>query len=297
MTFNPNPFFSFLQQPAMAVNAKALCDYFAFSTLHFTCKMPLHLSEIPDLNLRLRGALGRALADYGPLTKGRADAFQRPLPFDVFYSEIGDYRAGHPIPKPIAIRGDVAGAILTIKIHILGGARLYADAVAAAMFSALTGGISFSDNARERYPIEVLDFKRQENASLSPPISASSIVMKFSSPYVVRARDALSLSDQAFVNSLINRVEGLSRWLDVELKKITDMPAISLSMEELTHISWSRHSIRQRDRSIPIEGFLGRLKISGHCELLLPFLQIGEIFGIGSRASLGLGAYDLIVYP
>ncbi len=93
------------------------------------------------------------------------------------------------------------------------------------------------------------------------------------------------------------RTRGLARWLDAELTDQVPPADFDIKTADLRYVHWQRHSARQRDRAIPIGGFLGKLRILRLPAPILPLLQIAEIFGTGGRTALGLGAFTLAVYP
>jgi hypothetical protein len=96
-------------------------------------------------------------------------------------------------------------------------------------------------------------------------------------------------------------VRSLAAWQCVDLEE--DWLALHRLIDrlvvddrELLEYHFVRHSIRQRDRDIPVHAYLGRLTISGQLGRLATYLTIAETAGIGSHASLGFGSFALTLY-
>lgn len=290
--------YSFLEQPGIKTTWDVALEMFEYTTITITCACPPSLAEFPDLNVRLRGALGRTLHDYGALVQHRHDPFNRPSPYDLLYRSHGMLNVRTPIPKPIVVRGYIQETAFIIKIHLVGNAQIYAKAAATSMIEALEQGISLTENARCRHRVHALDYALECFSNIPKPLVANSAVLNFFSPLSVRSGNATSLSTSSFLNSISLRTRGILRWLNIDIASKQSLNApIDIDSKGMIFTTWARHSIQQKGTDIPMSGLMGKLHLSGDLSGLLAALHIGELFGVGSRASLGLGAYTLAVYP
>jgi hypothetical protein len=287
-----------LDDPYLKVDWDEAARLFEFSTVAIVARAPENLMEFPDLPTRLRGALGRALFNYGPAIQHRHDPFNRPKPYDFLYSIAGMIDPRTPIPKPISIRSHIVGKTLNIQVRLLGQAQIYAPQVASALCGALEDGISLSADHSTRVPVRVSDCYVQKTSGLHPPKSAGFAVLAFNTPLCVRSKNLSTWSDRSFVFSMLNRTRGLCRWLDLELDDAGfDAGIIAIDRSQMQPVKWFRHSIRQKGNSIEMSGLAGRLTIKGDLTALWAPLSIAELFGMGSHATLGMGAFDMSIYP
>lgn len=296
MSGAPSEHFEFLQNPSIAVSPDEALAFLDYTTIVLHCVTPDHIVERPDLNLRLRGALGRSLFHYGALIKSRADPFNRPTPFEFLYGSYGFFDPRTPFPKPIALRGDIRGKSMTVTMHLLGYARIYAMAAMEAMVQALEGGISLSEESAYRTPIEIDSWEILEAHGLERPQNCGQAKLNFISPLCIRTGQHNSIASKAFVYSLCQRASALMRWVDVDVQ-FKFSGSVDVDLKETVFVQWKRHSIRQKGTSIPMEGLMNRITLTGDLNALIAPLLICSVFGVGSRASLGLGAYELALYP
>lgn len=288
--------FAFLQSPAIKATPDEALDFLEYTSVILHCVTPDHIVERPDINLRLRGALGRALFHYGDLIKHRRDIFQRPRPFDFLYGSYGFYDPRTPFPKPVAVRGEIRGKSMIVTMHLLGYARSYAMAAMESMVEALQGGISLSEESSYRTPIEVNSWELAETGCMDRPRNCGEAKLNFTSPLCVRSGQHNSIASKALVYSLCQRASALMRWVDVDVRFNLDKN-VDVDLKDAVYVQWERHSIRQQGISIPMEGLMNQITLVGDLNALVVPMLICSVFGVGSRASLGLGVYDLALYP
>jgi hypothetical protein len=292
---------SFLLEPALNIPLEEALELFEYTDVRLVCKKPDDLSEFPDLPTRLRGALGRQLYNISQAMDLSNDPFSRLSPFGFLFGEHGFQKSHLALPKPLAVRSWVDNGEFHVLIRLLGHAQYYAPLVLECMAEALGSGISITENAKYRVPVSVQDSWIEEYKDINP-VFGNLAVLSFETPFCVRSGHNVTLSKRALLNSMYQRSNGLLRWCDIELSSDTKLPRekenhLMMDSNELRHIKWKRYSIRQKGTTIYMQGFLGKLKISGDLGHLCALLKVCELFGIGSHAALGLGAFKLTIYP
>ena len=70
---------------------------------------------------------------------------------------------------------------------------------------------------------------------------------------------------------------------------------VRMDQNDMVHVIWKRYQSVKRE--LYPHGLMNTLIVRGDLDLLIAPLKIYGIFGVGSRAGLGLGAYDLTLYP
>jgi hypothetical protein len=293
---------SFLREAMAEADWATALRLFEYTVVRIECPRPADLADHPDLPVRLRGAFGESLHKFGDDWLGRPDPFSRLHPFEFLFGEHGHFRPHAPIPKPFQPRARLVGETLIVEIRLVGRAQFYAPQVAKAMAWALCGGIAFWDGTRTRHPILVDSVAEVRRRATPPPVTARGCSLVFRSPLCIRSRRELGLTGSAFINGLLSRAEGLLQWLGLRVaadarrgRRTAD--DIAVDQSGMRYARWVRHSRRQGNESIPMEGLTGTLRLSGDLGPILPALAICEQFGVGSHASLGLGCFDAAYYP
>ncbi len=190
---------------------------------------------------------------------------------------------------------------MVAEARVVGWAAPFTDAAAAALVSALEQGISLSSASRRRVPLTILSALETVVDGLDVPMDAGAATLRFRTPVVVRHRGAAKIDGLALARSVIGRSLAMARW-----QGMTPLPDPQLDLaisglriddRDLTMVRWVRHSIRRGDAGIPMEGGLGVLRLHGPLGPLLPYLAVAAAINTGSHASLGLGWFDLSLYP
>ena len=287
-----------LAQPPLHCDWNELPRLWSFDQYLLICKKPDALEEYPELSVRLRGALGRALFDL-PSRRSRSG---RTLPhaYDVLFAPLASRQGGQEIPRPIVVRGRVEGATLIVELRIFGDAMPWAEDAALAMTMALEGGVAVSSTTRVRAAIAVENIVKRRVQAADPASYASYASLTFSSPVTVRLGERLSEDPRAILRACVRRIETMARWHGVDMgppdRQIAEEVAnLRCDADDLRRYAWTRNSRRQGDTRIPMAGWLGRLVVRGRMERLLPALSLSETCNAGSHAGLGLGWFDLAI--
>ena len=289
-----------LAAPPLEANIHELMDLWRQTEFRITARRPKLLEDLPDLPVRLRGALGATLAAYPPPVGGRHDPFDRPAPFQVFFGDLGS-NGGRETARPVVIDVDVDRDLVRVRLIVFGQAMFWARQVRDAMIAAMVGGISLRSGSRRRVVFEPMEVETEVSEGLDCPSIARDAVLVLKSPLVLRHGRSLKIDAHSLTSALFARAEGLARWQGVALldppSSLTQLAdEISVEGHDLLPIRFERHSRRQAGRSIPVTGTVGRISMQGQLQRLLPYLVIGSVAHVGSHAALGMGRYELAVY-
>lgn len=288
-----------LQKPPFQCGAREIADHWEIHSVRLVCARPPLMQDYPELSMRLRGAWGRKLADMPSITQ-RGHIL--PPPYEVLFSPLGKWAAGLEIPKPVVIRGWLSGEHLLVDVHLFGWASVYLKQAVSALVSALEEGVSLSLNSRQRVPVEVLEAGEMARGLVDIPEKAGSLSIAFITPVVVRNEGNLLRNPQAIFKSMLRRVSGMARWQGYDLKSEwaehhAQIDALSFDQHDMSEISWERFSMRRGKEAIPVRGLTGKMAVTGNLTELLPFLMLAETCNTGSHAALGLGWFEVAVYP
>lgn len=275
-----------------------VANAWAMRVVTVVCRRPQGLEDYPDLSLRLRGAVGRKLRELPP---PRRWSVQLPPPYAVLFSPVARLPNRSELPKPLIIRASVTGDTVVAEARLVGWAAPYTDAAAAALIAALEDGISLSSSSRQRTPLIVDAASETVIDGLDVPQTSGSVSLRFRTPVVVRHRSRNLFDGRTVLRSTIGRSLSMVRWQGFDVPSEPDLEEQVDSMDiddrELSATRWYRHSIRRGDDGIPMEGALGLLRVHGSLGPLLPYLSIASAINTGSHASLGLGWFDIAIYP
>lgn len=108
---------------------------------------------------------------------------------------------------------------------------------------------------------------------------------------------AKNLTFEHLIRNLLRRIRFLSYFhcredLDVDAHALIDA-ARTITHE--SHFHWlksNRYSYRA-ESSIPMDGFIGKVRYSGKFEPFLPFIYLGEYLHIGHHTAFGFGQYRI----
>lgn len=296
-----------LAHPPLKLSGVELCGVWDSEVIRVAAEAPELLENFPDLPIRIRGALGWALEAVANETPPRR---RRHLSaYELLFKPIAERAPGLEIPKPLTLRAWVDKRLLTVELRLFGEAAACMPEAAEALVRTLEGGISLRTGGRQRVPVRVIDvFGKTDCGVAVPRDGATMAVLRFRSPVTIRhkvsqashARLRAKDDARAILNSIERRVASLARWQMAELvedKAILKAVIDELAVDEtdMVPIPWVRHSVRQGNIGIPMQGYVGTLRAVGRLGPLLPLLALAAECNTGSHASLGLGWFDLVV--
>lgn len=286
----------------MEASLEEVMEMTSVTSLKLYAVRPFDLSDYPDLPIRLRGALGRALYQDKDSRPVNRRILPRPSAYDCLFGKHGDYVPGFPIPAPFGISCETNGNLLNVNIHLLGLAEFYAEQILTTMAETMTRGISLAADQPKRVSVPLVDMGLRKHFPFAEKAKGDSVVLKFSTPLQLRSNNHQTLAVEALMHSGVIRLSSLSRWSGFETGNLwQDLKAISGNVEvqtaDMVPVKWTRHSIRQKGIAIPMSGFVGPYRIIKGAAPFLNYLRFGELFGIGSKANLGMGSYKMAIYP
>jgi hypothetical protein len=290
-----------LAKPPMLATINDLCRLWSHDHHRIICERPEGLEDYPELSVRLRGAFGRALHGLPArrTTTGKGIAH----PFDVLFSPLAHRRDGEEIPRPVIIRGGVAGGRLIIDLLTMGDAMAWSQDVASAMMLALGEGVALTATGRHRVPVRIVDVQHRRVTGVSFFVCPQLARLRFFSPVSVRDGGHLSQDPRAIPRACIRRVQAMARWHGVTLPPLPrdlmqQLSSLHCDTSSMLPYRWVRHSRRQGDVAIPMAGWLGVLELRsaeprGNVAHLAPWLALAAECNAGSHAGLGLGWFEL----
>ncbi|BAI71678.1 hypothetical protein AZL_010400 [Azospirillum sp. B510] len=258
------------------------------------------LVDDPAFPGRLRGAWGRQLLNTAsPAARlGGPCSWSPPCAYDPLFREHPALK-GMETPKPYVIAADPAPDCfdrMALRLTLFGFATDWLESAADAWILALRGGVAMPDGLHAA--LEPLDRRItvHEGLSFSPPPAAARLT--FITPLCLRRGGATHGGVGALFSSLGNRLSGLARWQDTTVaadwRGVKDHAAtLHIDESSLRPVAWRRHSARQGDTPIRMEGLRGPVTLSGDLAPLWPLLTLGALTHAGSHAAQGLGRYAL----
>lgn len=266
------------------------------------CIAPHLLQDFPDLTTRIRGAWGPHLKQMetdhprgGGVSAGLSlySLFFDPLPNCVGIRQ--------SVPRPFLLSADVEGRKLQVKLTLLGFIRSWCDLAARSLVRALEVGIKLSAQSATRTRVTVRSVEAELMhfpLMLKKVPSGREVRVSFEGVARFRKGQATRLSASSFLNSAMDRVRGLWRWQDTDIRLDWDDLALQtrdvrVTDYDLNHLAWKRFSRRMRGVPIPMTGFTGSITLAGMSSELAGLVETCLPFGVGSHTALGFGRYQL----
>ncbi len=309
-------------QPKPCVTIAELHQLWQHDDIELVCLRPPHLEDIPDLAQRFRGALGNALERLCLFAPRRPDPFDRESAYELLFEwpnpKVRVGKIQREIAVPMMILADMQGNLLRFVIRLFGCAAIHLPIVRAAAELAASGGLSLRKGAH-RVPLRVqaIRWHRYDGAAATaaeanPAMAASSALLRFLSPVIIRSGSNLPgdegrsgrlirLEPWAIPRSAVLRLCALAPWmgfnLDVDIESMAEQARQLDYKVEIFAAKWVRHSMRNKGKAIPVEAYGGCIRIAAGLQPLLAYLRLAEQCGIGGGCASGFGRYELVVYP
>lgn len=289
-----------LVNPPVTASIDALRRMWEYEAIRFVCRRPPEMQDYPELPVRLRGAFGRALYAMPP----RFDRRGQPLlpAREVLFDSIVPAASGVDVGKPFVIRALVDHQHIIVELRLFGMAAKWLDEAVVAMVAALEGGIALRPEQSLWVPLVVEDVLTASGRLTGPPVRATLANLTFRSPVSVRRADRRVTDPRSLLASVVQRVEAMAPWQSIKLahdaaSARATVDGLRFDDSDLTAYRWQRNSIRAGNQPIGVMGLLGRLAVAGKLAPLIDYLRIAETCNTGSHAGLGLGWFDLALYP
>lgn len=289
-----------LARPLLRLSARELAEIWTHDDVVARVVLPPDFEELPDLNIRLRGAFMRVLCDLSGDSPQRLDPFGRPTAWDVLDRYQPPIVDGLRIARPVLLHSRVAGTGLEVRVRLFGHARWWRPHVALALRLALEGGVRLKSKG-VRVPLPVVDqaWQRFDGVAVSEGAPGLAI-LRFLSPVLVRRGHRMVADPVAILMGAVRRVAALAPWMDVKLDHDPGglrecAHSLKADMDRAIPGRFLTFSMRQPRDAIPVSALFGEIRYAGTLAPFLPYLVLAEHTGIGSTAAKGLGQVDVIL--
>ena len=132
------------------------------------------------------------------------------------------------------------------------------------------------------------------------PHSTDEIELEFLTPTSIKVNGKWTnhLTFEHLVRNLLRRILFLSYFhcgedLDVDAHGLIKTSADVKHVSRLNWLRTDRYSYRA-EKSIPMGGFVGKIRFSGELEPFLPFIYLGEYLHVGHHTAFGFGQYRIV---
>ncbi|NYS26048.1 CRISPR system precrRNA processing endoribonuclease RAMP protein Cas6 [Rhodobacteraceae bacterium 2376] len=237
---------------------------------------------LPD---RIRGALGRALADHK--THRDAAALHRIL--------FGAVAQDGSSLRPFTIQCDSRGGRTEVTLNLLGGAASLLDAAGAGLVAALQGGIRVAPNNKRRALLQCEDpvFERHVGFTPCGPGSATRLHIRLVTPLLLRhGRHGVAGSLDPLPHVIARRLHWLSRlWTDTGVDVTSPGPlsqGLRVHEARLHPVNYQRYS-RTHPEGMQFVMLGGSIVFIGNPMPFMPLLAFAEVFHAGSMTAQGAG--------
>lgn len=260
------------------------------------------LAADPGLPGRLRGAFGTALAAGASAESlaGSPCPFDPPCAFEALFRKQGRMMAGLDLPSPWVIGALPRRSDLAVTLSLFGFANDWAPAAAEALTRTVVELVDWKGGTSVFLPKVAIKRRslRLMQGVTSPGIRQD-VVLAFVSPLTLTGAKPQD-RPASLITGLAARVGGLARWHDVAIDERTNWKelkerahGLEYGFSEIEKVRWTRGSRRQ-DRSIPMNGVIGRLAITGELgDDIASLLVLGETCHMGADVALGCGRYRI----
>ncbi|MDE0323239.1 MAG: CRISPR system precrRNA processing endoribonuclease RAMP protein Cas6 [Candidatus Poribacteria bacterium] len=140
---------------------------------------------------------------------------------------------------------------------------------------------------------------RLEDVMQAAPHVTDEIELAFLTPTSIKVNGkwTSNLTFEHLIRNLLRRIRFLSYFhcgedLDVDAHGLIET---STSIAHDSRLDWlrkDRYSYRA-EKSVPMGGFIGKIRFSGELEPFLPFIYLGEYLHIGHHTAFGFGQYRI----
>lgn len=295
-----------LSRPMASAPIADLQQLWYHEDIIIVCQRPMGLEDQPDLALRIRGALGNALEELCAYPPVRAIPFVRETAHELLYfwpvPQTQTCFGSTEVAVPWTIRAAMSAREVRVVIRLLGEARLHAPIAAAAAVMALETGVSLRNHAiRVPFPVKFVTEYCFDGGTRDWNVSASSALLRFLTPVVIRSGNHIRLEPEALLRSASRRVAALAPWMGFALD--ADELALNHAIDQLSYQidihpeQWLRTSRRDPGKAVKVFAYGGAIRMAGNMESLIPYLQLAEISGVGGECASGFGAFELVECP
>ena len=292
-----------LRDPIEAIDVDLLQQLWRHDDIVIRCARPPGLEDQPDFGQRIRGAMGNVLEG---ICEAGVDDGTDENPHELLYfwhsPQVSTCFGPLELAVPMTVRAEMTSDTVEVVVRLFGRATIHVPMVAAAAIEALATGVSLRTHAI-RVPFPVIDAERRhfDGGANDWPTAASSALLRYRSPLIIRQGDRLRLEPEAVVRSCLRRAAALAPWMGFALA--ADARALEAAIDTLRYelaihpIHWTRTTRRDPGNPIEVFAYGGSMRMTGPLAPLLPYLGLAKFMSIGGQCASGFGAVELIFYP
>jgi hypothetical protein len=281
-----------------------LCEKFQITTLQFTLQLKQNAKLPAFKGSMLHGWFGHALKQNSASL------------FDIFFKE---HQANQPKPYAMHTCPDrkthwQAGELMHFRLSLFGEATSVASPVIAALREGVPLGLGEHKAAFSLLQIscvtpmglqsQIQAFSLAQWLPDNLDITTNAVAVITETPLRIKHQKTV-LKELTFdLNFWISKI--LQRWLQLSKFWVVDdthlfrevkasVPKLSAHHvhNQSTFIEWHRHSLSQKTK-MAIGGLEGQWHFVGDIAQAWPLLKIGEILGLGSNTTFGLGRFQVM---
>lgn len=140
---------------------------------------------------------------------------------------------------------------------------------------------------------------RLDDVMQTAPHTTDAIELEFITPTSIKVNGKWTsqLTFENLLRNLLRRIRFLSYFhcgedLDVDAPALIEAASAVTHHLRLTWLRRDRYSYRA-EKSVPMGGFIGKVRFEGELEPFLPFIYLGEYLHIGHHTAFGFGQYRI----
>ncbi len=258
--------------------------------LHCTLVPSLHHDCASGLVGRIRGAWGNAIA--ARAAAGDPEAAQLLSAF--FGTE------DHHL-RPWMIRTSQRNLTIELELSILGSAIVWQQLAFETLLTSLTAGVGLKHTSAKKSgcsQLRLVNAHWRRHEAFVPGDLSSEYRLALTTPLYLARKGALISDCSTFLESIARRVCGLATWFGCNVSDPAEAEKLAVT-GGLLDVSTLKpdlvlRSSRRRSRKHHHVGLVGDLFLSELSPIQSLLIQVGEIVGVGSEVSLGMGQYAII---
>ncbi len=138
-----------------------------------------------------------------------------------------------------------------------------------------------------------------DNVMQAAPHITDEVELEFLTPTSIKVNKQWmrKLTFEHLIRNLLRRIRFLSYFhcgedLDVDAPALIKATSVIKHQSDLRWLRSDRYSYRA-EKSIPMGGFIGKIRFTGELEPFLPFIYLGEYLHIGHHTAFGFGQYTI----
>ncbi len=226
----------------------------------------------PTLLSRLRGRLGQQL--FGQIPADR-------------YAEMFPERGQRPPPFVVRIDGPPAAPMLIVRLF--GRAAELCGVVGEALEAVTGQGLIVPGRMTPLIAVGEVSIVHHSHVPIRNDVNE--IVLRFVTPTCLGHDQFVPNS---FLYHVATRIDRLALWQDGQPPLSQPDQIDFLTNSTMERRSWTRIAHRQDGRQVPMEGYVGEMRLKGELATIMPFLSLCEVCHVGRHTTFGMGRSEIV---